>query len=282
MTDDTPTALPYQRLAPGQLAAWLTAHPDALRLDARDEAAHARAHLAGSLRLDGRNHEALLMRQPRQRPVLLCCYHGNASQTYARMFCDFGFTQVADVAGGWAAVQALLPPGSEGPVDAQALQAAPAAAPAVPPDLAAWLAAEGYDPGQPAAAGPHGNTPLMHAAWRGHEAALDALLALGVPRDAANHDGNTALWLACVQGAPGPIARLVAAGAPIDHANLTGATVLMYAASAGKPEVVRQLLALGANPHLRTQDDFSALDMAACLTSLQLLRAATRPQAAPT
>lgn len=146
----------------------------------------------------------------------------------------------------------------------------------VPPALAAWLSAEGFDATQPDAPSQHGNTPLMHAAWRGATEALDALLTLGVRRDAVNGDGNNALWLACVNAAPGPIRQLVAAGVPLDHANLTGATALMYAASSGKTEVVQTLLSLGANPHLRTQDDFSALDMAANLDCLRLLRAATR------
>lgn len=150
----------------------------------------------------------------------------------------------------------------------------------VPPTLATWLSTEGFDPTQPEAAGRHGNTPLMHAAWRGAETMLDLLLAGGVARNAVNGDGNNALWLACVHGTPGPIRRLVAAGVPIDHANLTGATALMYAASSGKAEVVQTLLSLGANPHLRTQDDFSALDMAANLDCLRLLRATTRAPSA--
>lgn len=151
----------------------------------------------------------------------------------------------------------------------------------VPPALAAWLAAEGFDPARPDAPGQHGNTPLMHAAWRGNAAMVDARLDLNVLLDAVNHDGNNALWLACVNGAPALIRTLVARGVPIDHANLADATALMYAASSGKAAVVVTLLALGANPHLVSQDDFSALDMAANLECLQLLRTASRRQATP-
>jgi len=102
--------LPTEPAAPGRLLArdlpaWLAAHSDALLLDARDAGAHQRGCLPGSLRLDGRNHEALLLREPRSRPVLVYCYHGNASQTYAQMFRDFGFGTVVDLVGGWAAWQ---------------------------------------------------------------------------------------------------------------------------------------------------------------------------------
>jgi rhodanese-related sulfurtransferase len=263
----------FERLSAAELSGWLAHHPGALLLDARDAGQYAQGHLPGSLRLDGRNHETLLLREDKARPVLIYCYHGNASQTYAQMFADFGFGLVADLIGGWTAWQSW-----------QAAQTAPtrtdaaasATAQGVPSDLAFWLATEGFDPARPAAPGRHGNTPLMHAAWRGAADMLSALLDHGVPLDACNDDGNTALWLACVHGEPGPIRTLVARGVPIDHQNAVGATCLMYAASAGKAGVVETLLQLGANPHLTSQDDFSALDMAATAECLQLLRAATR------
>ena len=116
----------------------------------------------------------------------------------------------------------------------------------------------------------------MHATWRGNNTMVDALLSFGVPLEAVNLDGNNALWLACVHGEPSLIRTLVDAGVPIDHANLVQATALMYGASSGKHMVVATLLELGADPHLRSQDDWTALYMAASIECLQLLRAATR------
>jgi hypothetical protein len=221
--------------------------------------------------MDGRNHESMLMREPKSRPVLIYCYHGNASQTWASMFVDFGFGKVADIKGGWTAME-LFDQSNPG------LPMASANAPScsiVPPALADWLRTEGFDAAQPGAAAAHGNTPLMHAAWRGASDMVTALLQSGVPLDSVNHDGNNALWLACVNAEPALIRQLVAAGVPLDHANLVGATALMYAASSGKHQVVATLLELGANPHLQSQDDWTALDMAASIECLQLLRAAT-------
>jgi len=266
------TTLP--RLTPAQLGDWLAQRPQALVLDARDLHAHAQGHLPGCLRLDGRNHEPLLMSERKDRPVLIYCYHGNASQTYASMFRDFGFVEVADVIGGWVAIDAAVrAQTSRAEVAAPTVAASP-----VPSVLALWLEAEGFDPAQPAAPGRHGNTPLMHAAWRGAVEMVDALLTLNVPLDAVNNDGNNALWLACVHGEPVLIRRLALAGVPIDHLNLTGATALMYAASSGKALVVQTLLELGADSRITTQDDFSALDMAASIECLRLLRAASRVQ----
>jgi rhodanese-related sulfurtransferase len=278
----------FQRLHPAQAHAWLAGRPHALLLDAREARHHDASHLAGSTRLDGRNHEALLMRQPKDRPVLIYCYHGNASQTWADMFSDFGFKDVADLVGGWSAIDRqgqlqgpqlavdVLPAQSATPAQASG----PVATPVVPAALATWLGAEGFDPTRPHAPAQHGNTPLMHAAWRGATAMVDALLALGVPLDAVNSDGNNALWLACVHGEPSLIRTLVARGVPMDHANLVDATALMYAASSGKHGVVSTLLELGADPHRVSQDGFSALDMAASIECLRLLRDATRPKPA--
>jgi rhodanese-related sulfurtransferase len=241
-TNDAPG---FARIEARDTAAWLAAHPQALVLDARDAGHHAQDHLDGSLRLDGRNHERLLMREPKDRPVFIYCYRGNASRTYAQMFVDFGFRQVCDLVGGWEAWQR------------HGIPAAPAAA-APPPAL------------------PHGNTELMDAAWRGDAARVEALLAQGAELRATNTDGNNALWLACVANDVALATRLARAGVPVDHQNLTGATCLMYAASSGKPQIVQCLLALGADPDLLTQDDYSALDMAASVECLRLLRGAAK------
>ena len=53
-----------------------------------------------------------------------------------------------------------------------------------------------------------------------------------------------------------------------------GASCLMYVASNGKPDLVKLLLGKGANPRLKNFDDFSALDLAASLECLKLLRKA--------
>ncbi len=266
----------FQRLRAPDVTAWLAAHPGALVLDARDAAHHARGHWPGSLRLDGRNHEMLLMREAKTRPVFIYCYHGNSSQTYADMFADFGFQQVSDLVGGWEAWgQSGLPlPASVPAAAASPEPQATAPDTNIPEALRTWLSAEGFtDAHAPAA---HGNSPLMHAAWRGLGDIVELLLAQGVSLSATNGDGNNAVWMACVSNQPALVKRVVQAGAAIDHLNLTGATSLMYASSSSKPEVVAALLEMGADPFIQTQDDYTAMDMAASLPCLQLLRAATK------
>jgi ankyrin repeat protein len=139
-----------------------------------------------------------------------------------------------------------------------------------PLELAVWLSRHGFESLE--ARINNRTTPLMHASRLGEHPIVETLLALGAERACTNSDGNNALWLACFHGDLAVIQLLVTAGVPLNHQNDNGATALMYAASAGKAPVVALLLAAGADTTLRSLDDFTALDMAATLPCLELLR----------
>ena len=143
------------------------------------------------------------------------------------------------------------------------------------PQLAAFLTDHGFQPNDINAAQADGRfTPLMRAAKLGRLDIVDELLALGVDLNALNADGCNALWLACYNGSHELIERLIAAGVNIDQQNGNGASALMYVSSNSKPDLVKLLLEKGANPGLKNFDDFSALDLAASLECLKLLRKA--------
>jgi len=224
--------------------------------DSRDQASYDLAHIASARHLSSGNLDATLIGTPKATPVLLYCYHGNASQTYGQMFADFGFAEVYSLDGGFAAWQR-----------AQAASAPPV----LSPRLAQWLQQHGY-PDDLEARAEHGMTPLMRASKSGDIVIVFELLQAGAQIEASNADGNTALWLACVGADLEAIDVLIRAGIDMDHQNDNGATCLMYAASTGKHAVVEKLLDAGANPALKTLDDFSALDMAATIECLRLLR----------
>lgn len=244
-----------------------------LVLDSREAGAYAKGHLDNAVNLGCHNLDRTLLSGDKIKPVLIYCYHGNASQTYAQMFADFGFMQVYDLIGGYAAWE-----------QHQATKSVPSAASNMDLVLNEWLAAAGFaedgtaDPLQARIS--HRNTPLMKACWTGAADIVERLLDHGVDLEATNGDGNTALWLACVNGDPRIIQALVRAGINLDHQNDNGATCLMYGASASKPAVVSTLLEAGADPTIKSLDDFTALDMAASIECLQLLRRATPRSAA--
>lgn len=141
------------------------------------------------------------------------------------------------------------------------------------PNLAAFLQQHGFAADNLSAPQADGRfTPLMRAAKEGRLDIVDELLVLGVDLSVLNADGCNALWLACYNGSHAIIERLIDAGIAIDQQNGNGASCLMYAASNSKPDLVKLLLARGANAALKNFDDFSALDLAASLDCLKLLR----------
>lgn len=246
-------------------AGQLLAQGKVLVLDSRDQASFDLAHIANARRLSSANLDATLLGTPKAVPVLLVCYHGNASQTYGQMFADFGFAEVYSLDGGFAAWQRAQ---------------AGTAPPALSPRLAQWLRQHGYPCNDLDAGAEHGMTPLMRASKAGETEIVFELLQAGASLDATNIDGNNALWLACVGENLDVMGVLIRAGVALDHQNDNGATCLMYAASTGKHAVLDALLAAGADPAPRTLDDFSALDMAATIECLRLLRRVEAARAA--
>lgn len=117
-------------------------------------------------------------------------------------------------------------------------------------------------------------TPLMHAARKGNIEVLNALLTRGADSTLMNADGNGALWFACFADSEACVAALIDAGAPLNSQNVNGATALIYCASTGKTVLVRQLLDAGANDSLMTLDDFTALELAANLECMRVLKTA--------
>jgi thiosulfate/3-mercaptopyruvate sulfurtransferase len=246
----------FKRIDPATAAQLLT-RDNVLVLDSRDPDNYTLAHIANARRLSSENLDATLVGTPTATPVLLYCYHGNASQTYGQMFADFGFAEVYSLDGGFAAWQRAQK------------KTAP---PVISPQLAQWLQAHGYPTDDLDAVRDNGITPLMRAGKLGETGAIFELLQAGAALDAVNIDGNNALWMACVGERIDTMDMLLRAGIDMDHQNDNGATCLMYAASTGKHAVVEKLLNAGANPQLKTLDDYSALDMAATIECLRLLR----------
>jgi uncharacterized protein len=241
-----------------------TASPLAL-FDVRDRASYERAHVAGAEHLTEAGLGGVLRRVARDVPVLIYCYHGNASQVYAEMFCDFRFARVYSVDGGYEPLAGAL-------TVRTGLRPTPCLPPEASPALRAFVAEYGFDPADLDAPRAHGLTPLMRAALLGQPALLRELLALGVDLARRNGDGNNALWLACVSREVEALQVLIEAGIDLDNRNEMGATCLMYAASSGRDGVVERLLNAGADPYIRNFDDARAVDLAASLGCLRLLR----------
>jgi rhodanese-related sulfurtransferase len=247
---------PFQRIDVAQ-AEGLLERRDLLVLDARDASSFEKSHVNGAQQISSANLSALVGGTAKSRPILIYCYHGNASREYAQTFSDFGFPEVYSLDGGYEAWRSR-PPASERAMLDAALQE--------------WLTAHQFPAAGINAVIANATTPLMKASHGGDREIVRLLLKAGAGVNARNADGNNALWLACVGSHLDIVDTLVDAGIDIDNRNDNGATSLMYAASSGKAAVVERLLARGADATPETPDGFSALDLAGTIECLALLR----------
>lgn len=254
---------PWRRVTVSE-AQTLCKRTDLMLFDVRDPASFTQGRLERAQHLAEANLEHILFKTPQNTPMLIYCYHGNASQTYAKIFADFGFKEIYDLIDGYEAWRI------------RSMQIPDRTVNVLPEPLNAWLTAHDFHANAAEATIANQTTPLMCACRLGELAIVEALVRLGVEVNALNSDGNNALWFACFNDNLEIIDYLVQNGIDINHQNDNGASCLMYAASASKHQVVERLLVAGANTNLKTLDDFTALDMAASLECLNLLRRVTK------
>jgi len=100
--------IPYQRISPAQAAELLRQEASLTLFDVRDLASFRQGHIEGAAQLSEERVLAWVKRLPKEQPLLIYCYHGNASQTYAQMFSDFRFQRVFSVDGGYEKLLAAL------------------------------------------------------------------------------------------------------------------------------------------------------------------------------
>jgi rhodanese-related sulfurtransferase len=266
----TSNAARFHRISAAEAADLIVRHrrrvlPELALYDVRDRQSFERGHIEGAEHLHEKKLTSVLQNIPKRTPVVVYCYHGNASQTYAAIFSDFRFAEVYSVDGGFESLTAAVADherqDADGPANLRLSDA-----------LTSFLLEHRFDASRLNAHVEHGLTPLMRAALAGRAVLVDELLALGADIRARNTDGNNALWLACVSNDERVVRRLIEAGIDVDNRNDAGATALMYAASSGKGPLVEILLHSGADPELRNQDDFQAIDLATTWACLCLLR----------
>jgi len=72
--------------------------------DVRDAHAYGHGHVPGAVQLGEHDLGAWLGKLPRAQPVFIYCSLGFSSQTFAKRFADWGFSEVVSIDGGFPAV----------------------------------------------------------------------------------------------------------------------------------------------------------------------------------
>lgn len=72
-------------------------------VDIRDERSYASGHISGARHLDNTTLPAFLDAADPATPLIVCCYHGNMSQSAAAFFVERGFQDVYSLDGGFSA-----------------------------------------------------------------------------------------------------------------------------------------------------------------------------------
>lgn len=105
----------FHRIAADQAMSILAHNPHAQLLDVRAEADFARDHIEGATHFTQNQLPQFSKSRDKHTPILIYCYHGNASQVFAQFFCDFRFEDVYSIDGGYEHLCKLMPARADQP-----------------------------------------------------------------------------------------------------------------------------------------------------------------------
>ncbi|MAC46069.1 thiosulfate sulfurtransferase GlpE [Oceanospirillum beijerinckii] len=91
----------FQFMDPATLGERLDNGTRTVIVDIRDPNSFAAGNISGSLHLDNENVQAFIEQNNKSQPVVVCCYHGNSSQSAAQFLFEQGFTEVYSLNGGY-------------------------------------------------------------------------------------------------------------------------------------------------------------------------------------
>ena len=98
----------FRCLSASDAASLIRSEPPAIVFDVRDIVSYQKSHVDGAAHLTEDRLLAWIKRLPKDAPVVIYCYHGNASKVFAQMFVDFRYSSVFSVDGGYETLAAAL------------------------------------------------------------------------------------------------------------------------------------------------------------------------------
>ncbi|BFM10460.1 thiosulfate sulfurtransferase GlpE [Simiduia litorea] len=91
-------------------AAWqLLQNTEVVIVDIRDEQSYKAGHIKQAIHLNNESAAAFIATADKDLATIVCCYHGNASQSAAQYLASQAFTQVYSLDGGFQQWQLQFP-----------------------------------------------------------------------------------------------------------------------------------------------------------------------------
>lgn len=98
----------YKRISVQQ-AREMMEQQNATVVDIRDEQSYANGHISESSHLDNAGVQQFINEADLESPVIVCCYHGNMSQSASAYLIEQGFEDVSSLDGGFTEWSATFP-----------------------------------------------------------------------------------------------------------------------------------------------------------------------------
>lgn len=77
--------------------------------DIRDERSFGMGRIPGAVKIDNSNVQEFMAEADMEKPLIVCCYHGNMSQSGASFFVQHGFKKTFSLDGGFSGWNMLFP-----------------------------------------------------------------------------------------------------------------------------------------------------------------------------
>ena len=82
---------------------------EATIVDIRDAASYETSHMVNAISLSNDNVQDFINNADKNKPVIVCCYHGNSSKGAAEYLAAQGFQEVYSLNGGFSQWSAMFP-----------------------------------------------------------------------------------------------------------------------------------------------------------------------------
>lgn len=99
----------FQFMTPNTLSDKIAADQAPVVVDIRDGNSFTAGRIQGSSALDNSNVQQFIEQTPKDAPIVVCCYHGNSSQSAAQFLVDQGFSEVYSLQGGYEMWKVAFP-----------------------------------------------------------------------------------------------------------------------------------------------------------------------------